>query len=115
MLLAAYLLSGVALIGFSFSSYYYLSLALMAIVGLAQAFRVTLGDTLVQYNTDSQYRGRVISVLSMSWGITSLGTFFAALLVDIIGVQWAVGGFAMILIFITVLVTAFVPRIRNVA
>ena len=85
----------------------------MAVLGLGQAFRVTLGDTLVQYYTDSQYRGRVISVLSMSWGLTSLGTFFAALLVEIVGVQWAIGSFAMALILITLLVMTFVARIRK--
>jgi hypothetical protein len=30
-----------------------------------------------------------------------------------VGVQWAVGGFAMGLILLSVLVLAFVPRLRN--
>jgi MFS family permease len=113
ILLLAYLISGVALVGFSFSSFWYFSLAMMVILGLAQAFRMTLGDTLVQYYAENKYRGRVMSVYSMNFGITSLGTFGVALIAEVTGVQWAVGGSAMALILLAVLVLAFVPRIRN--
>jgi hypothetical protein len=75
---------------------------------------MTLGNTLVQYYVDDNYRGRVMSIYTMDFGFTSLGTFAAGLMADTaIGVQWTVGGFAMVLVALTLIVAVFLPRIRN--
>ena len=75
---------------------------------------MTLGNTLVQYYVDDDYRGRVMSIYTMNFGFTSLGTFVAGLMADTsIGVEWTVGGFAMVLVVITVIVAISFPRIRK--
>jgi MFS family permease len=113
MLLVGCLILGAALIGFSFSQSWPLSIALIVLVGLGQAARMTLGNTLVQYYVDDEYRGRVMSIYTMDFGFTSLGTFVAGLMADTaIGVEWTVGGFAMVLVALTVVVAVFIPRIR---
>ncbi len=48
--------------GFAFSVSWYLSLALMAIGGLGQTGRMALGNTLLQYYVEDNYRGRVMSI-----------------------------------------------------
>jgi len=113
MLLVSSLILGLALVGFSFSSSWYLSLTLITLVGLGQAGRMTLGNTLLMYYTRDEYRGRVMSFYEMDHGLISLGTFVAGLLAEATSAQWALGGFAMILVFLSMLALVFFPRIRR--
>ncbi len=113
MLLASSLIMGLALIGFSFSASWYLSLALIVFVGLGNAGRMTLSITMLQHYVEDEYRGRVMSIYTMEFGLTSLGTFGAALLAEAVGVQWAVGGFAMALVLFSILALALVPQLRK--
>jgi len=113
LLLVGSLVLSMALIGFSFSSSWPISLSFIFIFGLGQAMRMTLGNTLVQQHTDSEYRGRVMSIYTMEFSIMSLGTFAAAMLSEIIGVQWAISSFAMALILIILLAVVFVPQLRK--
>ena len=107
------LVLGMAILGFSLSSSWYLSLAMMVIIGIGHTTRMTLGNALTQYYTEKKYRGRVMSVYSMDFAFTSLGTFAAGLLAETFDVRWVLGGFAVALILIAALVIGFVPRIRN--
>jgi len=111
--LASGVIMGLALVSFSFSSSYSLSLAIMVFVGLGQTGRMTLANTLLQYYVEDEYRGRVMSIYMMQFGLSSFGAFAAGLLADSVGVQWAVGGFAMVLVLLSILLLAFLPRIRN--
>ncbi len=113
MMLLSGLIVGLALAGFAFSSSWYLSLILIAFVGIGQTGHRTLGNTLIQYYVAPEYRGRVMSILMMNFGLTNIGVFIAGLLADTIGVQWAVGGFALILVAIAFLALVFVPQIRR--
>ena len=113
MLLISSLILGLALAVFSFSTSWYFSLALIVFVGLGQSGRMTLSNTLLQYYVKDGYRGRVMSFYMMEFGLTSFGTFAAGLIAEAIGVQWAVGGFAMLLAIISILALVFVPRIRR--
>ncbi len=113
MLLASGVILGLALVGFSFSNSYNLSLVLMVVVGLGQTGRMTLGNTLLHYYVADEYRGRVMSIYLMEFGLSSFGVFAAGLLAEAIGVQWAVGGLAIVLVFLSILALAFVPRLRK--
>jgi MFS family permease len=99
--------------GFSFSKSWVLSLAFISIVGVGHAARMTLGNTLLMYYTEDKYRGRVMSFYEMDHGLTSLGTFGAGLLAEAIGAPRALGGFAIILVLLSVLALVFVPRVRK--
>ncbi len=113
ILLIGTLLLGLALMAFSFSSSWYLSLCFIVFVGLGQTARMTLSNTLLQYYSDDEYRGRVMSVYMMEFGLMSFGTFTAGMLAETIGAQWALGGFASVLVVLTLLTIAFVPRLRK--
>lgn len=113
MMMAGSLLLGLSLAGFSFSELWRLSLGFILFVGLGQAFRMTLGNTLLQYYVSDEYRGRVLSLYMMEFGLTSFGAFFTALAADAVGVQWSVGGLALLLVVICILVLIFVPQIRR--
>jgi len=113
MLLVSCVVLSIALVGFSFSNSYSLSLVLMAVVGLGQTGRMTLSNTLIQYYVEDEYRGRVMSIYMMQFGLTSFGTFAAGVIAGAVGAQWAVGGFAIVLVFLAILALAFLPRIRK--
>jgi len=113
MFLTGNLVLSLALVGFSFSGSWHPSLALIAIVGLGDTTRLTLGNTLLQYYTEEAYHGRVMSIFVMQFGLMGFGAFGAGLLTEVVGVQWAVGGLAAILIPVSLLTIAFVPRLRR--
>jgi len=113
MFIGSSLLLSLALTAFSFSASWNVSLALIIFVGLGQSGQMTLAGTLIQYYVDPAYLGRVMSILMMQFGLISFSTFAAGLLAEAVGVQWAVGGFAMGLVLLSVLMLAFVPRLRN--
>jgi MFS family permease len=114
MLLGSGIVTGIALIVFSFSSHWILSLAFIFFVGLGQTFRMTIGSSLLQAYTQDVYMGRVMSILNMQWGFMSLCTFVAGMLADIIKVQWVLGSLAMLLTALSILSLAFVRGIRKI-
>ncbi len=80
---------GVALVLFALSSNVLLSAGLILLLGLVVAVYGTLNDTLVQTLVDDAFRGRVLAVYSMFWGLTPIGALEAGFLANRIGVQAA--------------------------
>ena len=113
MLLTSGLVSGLALVGFSFSSIMVLSILIMVFVGLAQTFRVTIGSTLLQAYSEPEYRGRVMSIFHIQWGLAGFCTFLAGVLSEVIPVQWVLGSLAMILIVLSIIAVMVIPSIRK--
>ncbi|MHB8104235.1 MAG: MFS transporter [Dehalococcoidales bacterium] len=114
MLLGSGILCGVALTVFSFSAYFAVSLIFIFFIGLAQAFRNTIGSTVLQTYTQDVYMGRVMSLLNVQWGLMSLGTFFVGMLAEVVAVQWILGGMAIILTIVSLFFTIFSPAMRKV-
>jgi len=113
ILLLGSLLLGVALIVFSFSTNWYLSLAVIVFVGLGQTTRMTLGNTLLQDYVEDEYRGRVMALYMMEFGLTSLAVFMCGLLAEQVGISWALGSFAIVLVVCCIYMLAFMPKIRR--
>jgi len=103
----------IGLIVFSFSSFWYLVMVAMVIIGVGQTAWMTSANSLLLYYADTEYRGRVMSIFTIQFGLTSFGTMLAGFLTDRIGVQWAIGGFAIFLLICLLLALVFVPRIRK--
>lgn len=74
---------------------------------------MALSNTLLQYYVKNEYLGRVMSLFLMQLGLASFGSFAAGVLAEAIGVQWAIGGFAIILVFVSIMALSFVPRLRR--
>ena len=113
VLLFSGLLMSVALIGFSFSSSWYLSLLLVVFVGMGSTVNMALGNSLIQYYSDATYRGRVMSFFMLGFGFSSLGAFFAGILAEGIGAPLSVGGMAAALLVITIILMTWSPRLRK--
>ena len=113
LLLGSGLIAGLALTSFSFSTIWGLTMGTMVFIGLAQTFRMTIGSTLLQAYSAPEYRGRVMSIFSMQWGLMSVITFFAGILSEVVSVQWVLGSLALFLIALSILALIFIPSIRK--
>ena len=114
LLLLSTLVLSLSLIGFSASRWYLLSLLLIVPAGLGHAGRMALSNTLAQSYAEDEYRGRVMSVYMMEFGMTSLSVFGVSVLAQVFGIQWAIGGAAALLTMITLYYYLFVSALRRV-
>jgi MFS family permease len=73
-----------------------------ALVGAFNNVAMVINNTLVQGNSEIVYRGRVLSVYMMMWGLTPLGTIPAGALADRFGVPTvvAIQGIIVVALFI---------------
>ena len=114
-----YLLSaiflGASLLAFVASETFAISAAVMVLVGIGTAGRMTLGNVLLQSYVEDRYRGRVMSIWMTQWGMMSGGTLFVGLVAEAVGIQVALGGLAAALIAFTLAVLVLVPRVRRIA
>ncbi|HVP56318.1 MAG TPA: MFS transporter [Candidatus Eisenbacteria bacterium] len=90
---------GISLILFSFSRFFWLSMAFLVPVGFTMMVQMASSNTLLQSMVPDQMRGRVIAVYSMMFmGMAPFGAFFAGAMAHRIGASWtvAIGGIACI-------------------
>ena len=91
---------GVSLFCFSFSTSFWLSVALLLPAGYSMMLQMACSNTLIQTMVPDRLRGRVMSVYSMMFmGMAPFGAFFGGALADRIGapVTLALGGAACVL------------------
>ena len=89
----------ITLIVFGFVRDYYVAIGLITLVGLTSFAFMTVNNTLVQILAAPPMRGRVVSLLMMTWGFQSFGVLPFGFLADqySIGFAIALGG-AMLLV-----------------
>jgi MFS family permease len=80
---------GLSLACLGLSTNFYLSCAIVLTMSLLSSFYGSLNDTLVQTETTDEYRGRVMAVYSMIWGLTPIGNLEGGILARFFGVQAA--------------------------
>ena len=107
--------SAVALLLLAFLPFYLLAVVIMIPLGLGDAARRTINQSLVMEKTDDLYQGRVMSVFMMNFGLMPLGVLPAGILVDVLGGQPVIGALGVILFIFTlvILVTQKGLRIAN--
>ena len=113
LMLFSGLVLSLALIAFSFTTIWPLSLGLSVFIGLGQTGQMAVGFTLIQYYVDPAYRGRVMSFMMLGFGLASLGTVFGGILAETMGIQWSIGGLSIALLALTVLMLVFSSRLRK--
>ena len=79
----------VLIVAFALSTNAMVSGGLLFLIGLTVATYGVMNDTLLQTKVDDDYRGRVLAVYSMFWGLTPIGSLEAGILANVIGVQHA--------------------------
>ena len=112
LLLIGGLLMGVSLLGFAWSTHFWLSIVLLTIVGFGQASRMSLSNVLIQSYVDDDFRGRVMSIYMLEMAFLSIAIYPISLFADYFGPQWAVGLSAMGLVLL-ILILFQIPQYRD--
>jgi predicted MFS family arabinose efflux permease len=87
-------------------------LALFLIGGLGNLYMV-LSSTLILTHSDPAYRGRMVSVSMMEFGLMPLGTLPSGAIADRVGVPWVVGVQGAIVMAIFALVSWRKPELAD--
>ena len=107
------LLLGVTLVFYTATKSFGMALIVIVGVGIMQAARMALSNTLVQDNIDNEHRGRVMSFFMMEFGLSNFAVFGVSILAGPLGLQLAVGGVALLMIPLAGFFFLFVPSIRR--
>jgi len=98
---------------FAFSRSYALSIALLAIVGLASTLFTTTANTRVLSLTPSHLQGRVMSVYSLMFlGMTPFGSFLSGVVAERFGTDVALAAGGAITLAFTLFVFVYNPTAR---
>jgi len=92
-------LAGVALVGFSLSGRFWLSLVLLAVFGAGLVVTAASINTILQTVADEDKRARIISMYVMCFlGFAPIGNFAAGALAERIGAHWTLFGCGIIVV-----------------
>jgi len=113
LLLASCLVSGVALLMVASIPFYIAATLIMIPVGLGDSVRWTLNQAMIMEEVADEYRGRVMSIFMMIFGMIPLGVLPAGLLAETVNAQFAVGLLAALLLIVTFTLWASQKQLRN--
>jgi len=82
-------------LGIAVSTIYPVTTVLVALAAFAATAFFQTNLTAVQLHAPDEYRGRVISVRFVAWGLQPVGLLALGGLAEVIGPQWALGAFAV--------------------
>ena len=105
--------TGIALALVAAIPYYTAATVIMLLMGLGDAGRRTINMGLIMEVSDNLYRGRVMSVFMMNFGLMPLSVLPAGLAADVIGERAVMGVLGIGLIAVAACVLATQKRLRD--
>ena len=87
------------------------AVGLTVIVGIGDALRRALNQALLLEVADDAYRGRVVGIYAMNFGLAPAGALPAGLLADLLGVRATMVIFGVLLIGLSVVIALRSPRL----
>jgi MFS family permease len=93
LMIGGFILYAALLVGFTASSNFYLSCAILASAGIPHGIAMALNNTLIQQYTRNELRGRVMAVFQVSHAVQPLGSFPMAFAIAAWGAQFGIGIF----------------------
>ena len=106
--------SGIALLLLVLFPFYYAAAAIMLILGIGDSTRRTLNQSMMMEVVEDQFRGRVMSVFMMNFGLMPLGVLPTGLMADAFGPRIAIGTLAVMLLVITTLILVTQKQLRSI-
>ena len=117
LLVTSAIVSGLVLIAFSavaeFMPVFWVALVVLVLVGLIQSARMTLQASLTLEYVDPSYRGRVMSIQGLMWGIMPIGVLPLTIIADYWGAPVGLALLALAFILISAIVLIFSPTLRR--
>ena len=92
-----------------------LPMAIMALTGLGMSGAVTLAmaNTLLQTHVQDDYRGRVMSLYHLSFGLAPIGTLAGGIMAEFVGLQIAMVVLGLAVITAILAIGTVSPRVRE--
>ena len=112
MLIAGTFASGLAMVLLAVLPFYAAAACIMILLGLGDAGRRALNQALIMEEVEDRYRGRVMSVFMMNYGLMPLGVLPMGLVAEELGGQAAVGLLGALLLVFTAVVVVTQKRLR---
>ena len=103
-----------ALIGFAFSDWYWLSFFAILLAGLCHAYFLTCAQVMLQTLVDDNYRGRVMSVFALVWSLMYFSGFLLNVAGSLAGPRLALAGGAAIMLAYVWLSLVRAAALKNV-
>ncbi len=113
LLMAGSFMSGTGLLLVSVFPYYVAGAVIMVLLGLGDATRRTLNQTLILEVVEDRYRGRVMSVFMMNFGLMPLGVLPASLAIEAFGGRTAVGFLGVSMLVVATIILLTQKRLRE--
>jgi len=107
------LILGSSMLAFSVSSILWIAIVTSFVIGIGQTSRYSLTSVLLMSYTEDVFRGRVMSIYMMEFGLVSFGTFAIAMMADVMGIQWAFIITSVGLLVLSLYLLIAVPKLRN--
>tara|TARA_Y100000996_G_C22078380_1_gene460521 strand:- start:260 stop:520 length:261 start_codon:yes stop_codon:yes gene_type:complete len=85
----------------------------MLLLGLGDSGRRALNISLILENTDDEYRGRVMGLYTVNFGLIPLGAIPLGFIANILGIQQAYFLAGILLVIFALGYTIFTSRIRK--
>jgi MFS family permease len=101
------------LVAFSASTSLILSIAIMALIGVAQSIYLATNTTLVQLAVPDALQGRVMSVYMTTWGLMPLGALPQGVLADWFGAPVVLAATGLLSALFVVLMAIRNPALRQ--
>jgi len=113
VLLGSGLALGASLVAFVTVPWLPLVFVFLALVGAFSNLYMVVSNTLLLTYSDAAYRGRVLSIGMMEFGLTPAGTIPAGAIADRVGVPWVVGVQGMVVTVAFLATGLLKPQIRR--
>ena len=100
-------IAGFALLLVATIPIYTVAMGVMILMGLGNIIPMVLITALIIERADEQYRGRMMSIIMLMWGLIPLGVTPLAIAVDLVGGRQTVGfmSAALLVVFLVILIT----------
>ena len=114
LLIASCLLWGLSLALISKMDQLYIVYPLLLFIGIASGIFMSLGMTLMQYYSEPEMRGRVMSVAVMPFGVSSMSAVPFGIVATKIGIENSLMISGILLVFFTIVIVLIFPFFTKV-
>jgi MFS family permease len=114
LMLGGVALYGVLVVVFAASSWFSLSMALMAVIGLCHVSSHALVQTVIQAYSPREYRGRAMALFHMTQVLLLLGGMLIGALSALMGAPWAAASMSIVGTLCMIALYVLVPAVRHI-
>ena len=112
-MLLGVLVMGGCYLAFALSSFFWLAVAFLVVGSVGRMLFMVTNNTVIQARVPDAYRGRVMSVLMMSFGTMPLGVLPLTIAADALGPQVAVAALSVLVLITMLSAFVFSTTLRN--